>query len=120
MVTEDMDTNYSLIYTILHEDYRLIWARDGSEAVELCREQHPDLILMDIKMPNMDGYEATTQIRKFDADVPIIAITAYVFEEDRHKALDCGCTDYVTKPITSRALKDKIEVFLRTKKKERD
>jgi signal transduction histidine kinase/CheY-like chemotaxis protein len=120
MVTEDMDTNYSLIYTILHEDYRLIWARDGSEAVELCREQHPDLILMDIKMPNMDGYEATTQIRKFDADVPIIAITAYVFEEDRHKALDCGCTDYVTKPITGRALKDKIEVFLRTKKKERD
>ena len=75
-------------------------ARNGNEAVELCRN-NPDLdfVLMDMKMPEMDGYEATRQIRKFNNDVIIIAQTAYALAGDREKAIDAGCNDYIAKPF---------------------
>ncbi len=78
----------------------VIRAVTGAEAVEACRN-HPDidLILMDIKMPEMDGYEATRQIRKFNNKVPIIAQTAYALSGDRAKAIEAGCNDYIAKPL---------------------
>jgi CheY-like chemotaxis protein len=78
----------------------ILKAEDGAEAVRICRENPGiDLIMMDIKMPMMDGYEATTKIREFNKDVIIIAQTAYVLENDREKALSVGCNDYISKPI---------------------
>lgn len=78
----------------------ILKAENGAEAVKICRENPGiDLIMMDIKMPVMDGYEATTKIREFNKDVIIIAQTAYVLENDREKALSAGCNDYISKPI---------------------
>ena len=80
-------------------------ARNGLEAVELCRKfSDIDLILMDIKMPEMDGYEATRQIRKFNKDVVIIAQTAFGLPGDRDKAIEAGCTDYIQKPYNNASL----------------
>lgn len=87
--------------------------RTGAEAVEACR-CHPDidLILMDIQMPEMDGYEATRQIRQFDKDVIIIAQTAYVLTENREKAIEAGCNDYIAKPINKDLLIALIKKYL--------
>ena len=86
------------------------FAKTGKEAVELCRNKTGiDVILMDIKMPVMDGYEATRQIRKFNKKVPIIAQTAYALSGDSELALDAGCNDYISKPINRKLLLHKIE-----------
>ena len=83
----------------------IINCRTGIEAVDACRNNSElDLILMDIKMPEMDGYEATKLIREFNKDVVIIAQTAYAQTGDRDKALQYGCTDYISKPIRSHEL----------------
>ena len=83
----------------------IVIARDGKEAVELYNEnQDINLILMDMKMPGMDGYEATRQIRRMNKDVIIIAQTAYSLVGDRDKSIEAGCNDYITKPI----FKDKL------------
>jgi len=85
-------------------------ARTGKETVELYQKnQDIDLILMDIKMPVMDGYEATKEIRKLNKDVIIIAQTAYAIEGDREKAIKAGCDDYITKPIDKDELIEMIE-----------
>jgi hypothetical protein len=78
----------------------LIRASNGIEAVELC-QKHPEinLVLMDIKMPFMDGYDATKKIKKYFPDLPVIAQTAYAMNEDKVKAAEAGCDDYITKPI---------------------
>ncbi len=84
-------------------------ARNGREAVDMCRQHSDiDLVLMDIQMPEMDGYDATRQIRQFNGDVTIIAQTAYGFKGDREKALAAGCNDYISKPIDKSKLKDMI------------
>ncbi|NCB72950.1 MAG: response regulator, partial [Clostridia bacterium] len=83
---------------------RLIWARNGEEAVEMYKVNNPAVILMDIKMPVMDGLEATKIIRKYSKDVIIIAQTANAFESDHKKAIEAGCNDVVTKPIRSSVL----------------
>jgi CheY-like chemotaxis protein len=79
---------------------KIIHAKTGTDAIEICRENPDiDLILMDIRMPEMDGYEATRRIRKFNKDVIIIAQTAYALAGDRKKVIEAGCNDYTTKPI---------------------
>ena len=79
---------------------RVLEAVTGKEAVEICRNNPDiDLILMDIKMPQLDGYDATKLIREFNKDVIIIAQTAFGFDGDREKAINAGCTDYILKPI---------------------
>lgn len=99
LIAEDNDSNYLLLTCILKKNYHLVWAKDGQQAVNICRKVHPDLILMDIKMPVLDGVEATAQIRKENKEVPIIALSAYAFAEDKAKALKAGCTDFLTKPV---------------------
>ena len=74
-------------------------ASDGNEAVQMYTEQQPQLVLMDITMPVMNGYEATSEIRKFSATVPIIGLTARAFSDDEQEGYDCGMTEYMTKPI---------------------
>ncbi len=87
----------------------ILQVRTGVEAVEACHNNPDiDLVLMDIKMPDMDGHEATRQIRQFNTDVVIIAQTAYALSGDREKALAAGCNDYITKPIR----KDQLMVLL--------
>lgn len=106
LVAEDNDSNYLLIDKTLGKSYRLIRAVDGKEAVSLYDEHRPDIILMDIKMPVMDGITATRLIRSCNASVPIIALTAHAFEADKAEALQAGCTGFLTKPVDIRALKE--------------
>jgi len=101
LIAEDEFTNYRLLEKMLRKtEVKLIRANDGIEAVELCRS-HPEinLVLMDIKMPLMDGYEATRLIKEFRKKLPVIAQTAYALSNDKNKALNAGCDDYVSKPI---------------------
>ena len=109
LIAEDTDSNYDLLNAILGKTYDLVRARDGIEAVTLFNEVKPDLILMDIKMPNLDGLEATKIIRELSTDVPIIAQSAYAYEYDRNAAVNAGCTDFIPKPIAQ----DKLKVIIK-------
>jgi len=106
LVAEDEETNYLFIEAILEDTNAiLIWARNGLEAVDKFNQyQDIDLILMDIKMPEMDGLTATQTIRRTNNTVPIIAQTAYAMSEDKSKCLNAGCNDYLTKPINHKLL----------------
>ena len=97
---------------MIGKTYKLIRANNGLEAVSMCSELHPDLILMDIKMPEMNGLEATLIIRENNTEVPIIAQSAFAFEDDRKRAIDCGCTDFIAKPFTKKQLSDIILRYL--------
>ena len=100
LVVEDDLVNSELIKEILYDSkIELIQAVTGKEAIELCRENDYDIILMDIQLPERNGFDATMEIKKFKPDIPIIAQTAYAFESDKQKALSAGCSDYITKPF---------------------
>ena len=101
LVAEDNDSNYMLMTYILKKNYEFFRANNGQEAVEKVRSEHPDLVLMDMKMPVMDGLEATRQIRVDFPDLPIIALTANAFDTDRANALEAGCNDFVSKPVNA-------------------
>jgi PAS domain S-box-containing protein len=114
LVAEDDDSNYKYIeIVLLYASYDVIRAENGIEAVDNCRD-HPEirLVLMDIKMPMMDGFEATRQIRSFRPDLPVIALTAHVTTEDESAALAAGCSEYVTKPVSKVKLLEIIEYSL--------
>lgn len=113
LIAEDNESNYKLFESILKKEYRLIHAWNGEEAVALFREHHPHLILMDIKMPVMDGYEATAQIRKLSSEIPIIAVTAYAFAEDEQRISQSGFDGYTTKPVNAIILKEKMMGLLK-------
>lgn len=105
LIAEDTDSNYDLLNAILGKNYRLIHAHDGMEAVIMYDEVKPDLILMDIKMPNLDGLEATKIIRELSATVPIIVQSAYAYPQDQKAAKEAGCSDFISKPIVQSELK---------------
>ncbi len=109
LVAEDTESNFKLIEAMIGKTYKLIRASNGVEAVSLFNELQPDLILMDIKMPEMNGLEATQIIRKNDPEIPIIVQSAYAFEDDRKKAIESGCTDFIAKPFTKKQLTDIIQ-----------
>lgn len=111
LVAEDIDSNYILDKALL-KGCRLERAKDGEEAVSMARALNPDIILMDIQMPKMTGIEAAKKIREFNKSVPIIAVTAFAYKQDKEDALESGCNDFVTKPINARQLKAKIKHFL--------
>lgn len=112
LIAEDTDNNYDLLNAILGKKYRLIRARDGMEAVTMFDEAKPDLILMDIKMPNLDGLEATKIIRELSPTVPIIAQSAYAYQQDMMAAREAGCNDFIAKPIAQAKLKEMINKWL--------
>lgn len=112
LVAEDNDNNYFLLHAMLEDDYELIHAHDGLEAVDLFKEHNPRLILMDISMPNMDGYEATKEIRKISTTVPIVAVTAYAFASDKERIMSIGFNGYISKPINPVKLENEITNLL--------
>ncbi len=103
LVAEDNDSNYFLVETML-SNHNLARARNGIEAVKLAQSKIYNVILMDIRMPEMDGLEATRNIRKFDTKTPIVALTANSFDSDREAALEAGCTAYLAKPVRQKDL----------------
>ena len=109
LVAEDNESNYKLFESILKYDDRLIHAWDGQEAVNLFKEYNPQIVLMDINMPVMDGYEATKEIRKYSAKVPIIAITAFAFASDEQRVMENGFDGYMPKPINANLLKTQLK-----------
>lgn len=101
LVAEDNDSNYILMSYILRKYYEYERAKNGQEAVDMVKNGGFDLVLMDIKMPILDGIEATTEIRKFNPDIPIVALTANAFDSDRQTAFEVGCNDFLSKPVAS-------------------
>ena len=115
LVVEDNDNNLYLIRFILEKNgFEVIEARDGLSGVEMAVKEKPDLILMDIQLPDINGMEATKRIRasKADGDVPIIALTSYAMAGDREKALAAGCTGYIEKPINPETVMGEIKKYL--------
>lgn len=112
LVAEDEDNNYELVKVVLSKRYRLLRAHNGIEAVTFCEDEHPDLILMDIRMPEMDGLDATRIIKEVNPDVPIIALSAYAFEENIREAQAAGCNGFLSKPFRVEDMLDKIHNYL--------
>ena len=115
LVIEDTEDNRQIIRDLLTSfDYELIEAADGAEGVAMAQAHHPDLILMDIQLPVMDGYEATRRIRAVPelAGVPIVAVTSYALSGDEAKTREAGCDGYIAKPFSPRHLLAKIREFL--------
>lgn len=112
LVAEDNPSNYKLVEVLLRRDYDLVHAVNGAEAVELFRTQGADLVLMDINMPVMDGYEALRGVREISPDVPVIALTAYAFETDRQRMFQAGFNECLAKPLRADELRTRIAALL--------
>ena len=112
LIAEDNDSNYRLFNSVLRNDYNLLHAWNGKEAVEMYAEHRPHIILMDINMPVMDGYEAAAEIRKHSTEVPIIAVTAFAYASDEQRVLENGFDGYMAKPINSSKLKKEVSDLL--------
>jgi two-component system, cell cycle response regulator DivK len=115
LVVEDQEDNRRIMHDLLTSvKYRVIEAQTGEEGVRFALKHHPDLILMDIQLPDFDGYEATRRIKSVPslASTPIIAVTSYALSGDDTKAFAAGCDAYVSKPFSPRALLSEIHEFL--------
>ncbi|MDD2386486.1 MAG: response regulator [Bacteroidales bacterium] len=115
LVADDESLNYLFYSEIIDLDYfELIYVDNGNDAIKKVYEMGNDisLVLMDLKMPELDGFSATKEIRKFNATIPIIAQTAYAYKEDYDNAIAAGCNGYISKPIHEKELLSKIFSFL--------
>lgn len=112
LIVEDIELNIDLLVQLLEDDYNLLVARDGVQGVAMTEQNHPDLVLMDISLPVMDGYEATRCIRQSFPSLPVIGLSAHAMSGDNEKALASGCTDYLTKPIDEDMLFGKLKEYL--------
>lgn len=112
LVAEDNESNYILMSYILKKKYNLVRAVNGKEAVKAAEQGGIDLILMDVKMPEMDGLEATRTIRSTNTEIPIIALTANAFDTDRDLALEAGCNEFLPKPVNSELCLETIAKYI--------
>jgi len=114
LIAEDVDDNFLFLKTFLRKTkINVLWAKDGREAIEMCQDNDKiDIVLMDIRMPFIDGYEATRKIKVFRPKLPVIAQTAYALNSDYQKVFDSGCDEYITKPILGKILFQKMKKFL--------
>lgn len=114
LVAEDDESTFKLIKAIIGKKCDILWAKNGEEMVALFKENRDkaEAMLMDIKMPIMNGLDATVIIRKEDSKMPIIMQTAYAFTTDREKAMECGATEVLVKPITLSALRTCLSKYL--------
>ena len=112
LIAEDDDSNFILMTYILKKYYQFERAKNGQEAVEMAEKNTYDIVLMDIKMPIMDGLEATKAIKEKFPDLPIIALTANAFDSDRQLALEAGCNDFLSKPVSSDLCLQTIKKFV--------
>jgi CheY-like chemotaxis protein len=115
LVAEDEDSNYELVRIVLAKRYRLLRARNGIEAVTFCEDEHPDLILMDIRMPDMNGLDATRIIKEVNHDIPVVALSAYAFDENIREAKAAGCDMFLAKPFKVEDLLDIVEKYVNNK-----
>ena len=115
LIAEDVESNFLYLKAVLSKlNANIFWAKNGVEAVDLCTDENAiDLIFMDLQMPEMNGYEATQILKKKYPNMPIVAQTAFAMSDDREKALDSGCDDYLAKPIKSKDLLSVVEKFLK-------
>ena len=112
LVAEDDDSNYELVRIVLSKRYRLLRAVNGIEAVTYCEEEQPDLILMDIRMPEMDGLDATRIIKEVSPDIPVIGLSAYAFDENIQQAKEAGCDEFMAKPFRVEDLIDMVQKYI--------
>lgn len=112
LIVEDNELNIDLLIQLLEEEYCLLIARDGAEGVQMARENQPDLVLLDISLPVMDGYEAARSLRQDFPRLAVVGLSANAMREDIHKALAAGCTDYITKPVDEDLLFEKLRKYL--------
>lgn len=116
LVVEDQELNMDLLVQLLEDDYEVLTATDGAAGIALAERERPDIILMDLSLPVIDGWEAARQLKASDdlRHIPVIALTAHVMIGDEERARACGCDDYLTKPIDEDLLFEKLEHFLGT------
>lgn len=114
LIVDDTEWNRELLVQLLEEDYDILQAVDGADGVRMTEENKPDLILMDLGMPVMDGWEATRKIKANNAlkHIPVIAVTSHAMVGDEIDARKAGCDDYLSKPIDDEALIQKIKRFI--------
>ncbi|MBZ0263194.1 response regulator [bacterium] len=121
LVIEDNDNNlYLTRYILEHNGFNVIDAQNGIDGVKKAFNEKPDIIIMDIQLPDINGYEATKRIRESEIDggIPIIALTSYAMTGDREKALEAGCTGYIEKPINPETFLSEISKFLNTQQED--
>ena len=113
-VEDNPDNVYMLTRRLKKKGFELIIAGDGQEGIDKAIEESPDLILMDLSLPTMDGWTATAEIKKIEVvkDIPIIALSAHAMPEHRDRAIKAGCSDYDTKPVDIKRLLSKIEQYI--------
>ena len=112
LVVEDIESNFVQLNIFLNKEYIISWVRNGQEAINSFIREKPDLILMDIRMPIMDGIQATEKIRTISLTVPIIAVTAYAFYTEQQQAIQAGCNAVISKPYSLERLKETIESYI--------
>ncbi|MDA3930804.1 MAG: response regulator [Prolixibacteraceae bacterium] len=114
LIVEDVESNYLYLNAVLTKlDATIEWVKNGLEAVNFAKENpNIDVILMDLQMPEMNGYDATREIKKIYPAMSIIAQTAFAMSDDRSRALEAGCDDYLAKPIRSKDLLDTVNKYL--------
>jgi|TARA_B100000085_G_C18435201_1_gene468437 CheY-like chemotaxis protein len=113
-VEDNPDNVYMLTRRLKKKGFELIIAGDGQEGIDKAIQENPDLILMDLSLPTMDGWTATAEIKKIEGvkDIPIIALSAHAMPEHRDRAIKAGCSDYDTKPVDIKRLLSKIEQYI--------
>ncbi|GAB7086138.1 response regulator [Marinifilum fragile] len=105
LIAEDVASNYLFLEEVIgRTGAKILWAKNGQNAIEMFTQNNIDLILMDIQMPLLNGFDATRAIKKINPKVPVISQTAYAMAEDRGKSIAAGCDDYISKPISSQKL----------------
>jgi CheY-like chemotaxis protein len=115
LIIEDNELNLKLVKSLLKlGEFETIEAKTAEKGIRIASDHQPDLILMDIQLPGMDGLEATRQIKKDDdlKAIPVVALTSYAMQGDEQKAIESGCTGYITKPIDTRSFLTKIEQWI--------
>ena len=115
LIVEDNTLNRKLAETLLKtQGYQLLTALDGQEAIDITTREQPDLVLMDMQLPKVSGYDATRTLKTQPetAHIPIVALTAHAMAEERERAMDAGCDGYITKPIDTRAFADQVREHL--------
>jgi CheY-like chemotaxis protein len=114
LIVEDVEYNRDLLVQLLEEEYEVVTAADGAAGIEAAARERPDLILMDLSLPGVDGWEATRRLkaRPETGSIPVIALTAHAMQGDEERARACGCDDYLTKPIDEDALFAKLARLL--------
>jgi len=113
LIAEDEESNFRFLEMVLSRTkIKIVWAQDGLKALEMAKVFNPDLILMDIKMPVMDGFEATREIKKILPKIPIIAQTAYAMDSDERLSFEAGCSYHLSKPIRAKKLIEVVAQYI--------